>query len=375
MHIRTIWNDYFSGTPTFFQTKEYGTQLSLSATNVYVINCLFRSITSGSSGGALSCTSSVTYLLVESSSFLSCKTSGYSGGAIYFVNTGSGQCVLQGICGYDSCTTGSSDGVFSYIKVKNDASYKNYFNFSSISRCVNEYSNSWLMLRQEYGKIYCPSVNISMNKCSHRSAICCLPFVDSNSVTSYLSYSTFVDNIALEYACVTLWYSGSKHEIKSCNILRNTQGSGSEGTIYTNGKLIIKDSCILENTAANIFYQGSSSYTITISNCTVDSTSNNGYLTTQNTVTKSFILALNHMSTQNCHSEYDSAGTLTPIIQTPSSSKKQKIYFTCERLFDQYQLSDKFSLINILIFNFIYPYAYGEPLFVSFYVNQKISLK
>jgi hypothetical protein len=362
MHIRTAWNDYFTGTPTLFQTKEYGTQLSLSATNVYVLNCFFKSIMSESNGGALSCTSSVTCLLVESSSFLSCKASGSNGGAVYFYNTGSGQCVLQGVCGYDSCTTGSSDGVFSYVYVKNDASYKNYLNFSSISRCLNEDSSSWLMYRQNNGKICCQSVNISMNKCGYRSAICCLPFVDSNSVTSYLSYSTFVDNIALGYACVSLWRTDSKHEIKNCNILRNTQSSSSEGIITSVGNVMVKDCCILENTATYIFYT-SSSGTTTLSNCTVDKTTNTGSFIIQNTVTKSFILALNHISTRNCHSEYDSAGTLTPVIQTPSSSKKQRLYFTCERMLNQCQLSDKFSLTSILIFNFIYPYAYGEPLY------------
>jgi hypothetical protein len=95
----------------------------------------------------------------------------------------------------------------------------------------------------------------------------------------------------------------------------------------------IADSCILENKANNIFYQGDTSYRTTISNCTVGSTSNNGYLTIRNTVTKSFILGLNHMSTLNCHSEYDSSGTLNPIIQTPTSSKRQIHCCTCGRLF------------------------------------------
>jgi predicted nucleic acid binding AN1-type Zn finger protein len=101
---------------------------------------------------------------------------------------------------------------------------------------------------------------------------------------------------------------------KSCNILRNTQVSSSEGTIKSDGNLMIEDSCILGNTATNIFYAYSSYIiTLSLSNCTVDKTSNNGYLTTQNTVTKSFILGLNNMSTQNCHSEYDSAGDLTAV--------------------------------------------------------------
>jgi hypothetical protein len=88
---------------------------------------------------------------------------------------------------------------------------------------------------------------------------------------------------------------------------------------------MIENSCILENIAPYIFYQGLS-YGITISNCTLDKTIYNQNLVIQNTVTKSFILALNHMSTRNCNAKYDSAGILTPITLHSSSSNKQKVY-------------------------------------------------
>jgi hypothetical protein len=352
MHVRTAWDDYFTGSTTLIQSKEYGTTQSLSDTNVYVSNCLFKSIMSSSSGGALSCSSSVTCLLVESTSFFSCKTSSGSG-AIYFSNTGSGQCVLHEICVYDCCTTNTNSYQFAYIRVCNSISNKNYINYSSISRCVNE--NAWYTFRIRYGKICFPSVNLSMNKCYGR--FYCQPLSDSNSVTCSLSYSSITDNIATSYTCLFLYTGGAKYEIKSCNILRNTQGSlDTEGTISTWGNLMIEDSCILENRANNIFYQGST-YTITISNCTVDSTSNNGYLTIQKTVTKSFIHALNHMSTQSCSSEYDSAGYLTPNIQSPSSSIKPKICYTCKRFLLQLQLRDIISLVTVLILNFINPYV------------------
>jgi hypothetical protein len=153
--------------------------------------------------------------------------------------------------------------------------------------------------------------------------------------------------------------SGAKNEIKSCNIIRNTQVTlSSGGTIYSNGNLMIEDSCILKNQANYILY--ANSITITLSKCTVDSTSKYGSVVTQNTVTKSFILALNHMSTQNCHSEYDSDGILTPIIQTPSSSNKQKHCYTGERFFCQPQGSFV-SLSNLFIFTFIHPGTSSDP--------------
>jgi hypothetical protein len=363
MNTRTSWNDYFTGSPTSTLSKEYGERQTPSVINVYVLNSLFISITfTSGNGGALYCSNSVTYLLIESTSFFSCKASS-AGGAIYFSNTNSGQCVLNEVCGYDCCTTGSANCLFADIYVYNVASSKNYVNYSSFVRCISENSGPDYTLRLYYGKICFPSVNLSMNKCQYRSAFICCPYGDSNSFTFSMTYSSVTDHIAASYTCIQFWTSNAKYEIKSCNILRNTQGSlGSEGTFYTQGNVIIYDSCILENTANYIFCVNSG--TITLSNCTVDSTSNNGYLTTQNKVTKSFIHALNHMSTRNCHSEYDSAGTLTPIIQTPSSSNN-RIHYTCERLNYRYQQGNFVSLTSVLvlIFNFIYPYSSND----SFY--------
>jgi predicted outer membrane repeat protein len=364
MHIRTSWDDYFTGSPTKMQSNEYEIRQNPSNSSLHVSNCLFRSIKSTSKGGALSCTS-VTYLLVESSSFFSCNTSATDGGAIYFYN-GNGQCVLYGVCGYDCCSTytgSNSLGQFILASVSNGASSKNYVNYSSISRCVNGNTHSYQTLRLLCGKIYLPSVNLSMNKCYHRSGMYCSP--SSDSVTCSLTYSSLTDNHAIGYTCINFGSEQVTFEMKSCNILRNTQGDlNIWGTIYTHGYLTIENSCILENTATYIFYQTSSSRTITLSNSTVDSTSNNGYLTIQNTVTKSFILALNHMSTQNCHSGYDSAGTLTPIIQTPSSSlNKQKLYNTCQRLFYHPPQANFISLTSLFIYHFIHPYASVDSLY------------
>jgi hypothetical protein len=341
------WNEYFSGSPTTtLNSTEYNSQRSYSSGNIYVLNCLFNRFTSGSNGGALCCTS-VTYLLVESSSFFSCKTSSYYGGAIYFENTNNGQCVLYGVCGNDCCSTytGSSSphGQFVFTKVNDDASSKNYVNYSSITRCIAVNPHTYCTVYLCYGKIYCPSVNSSMNKCHYFSGIWYYSFSDSNSVICSYTYSTFADNNALTYICVSLRREGAKHEMKCCNILRNIQVSSSYGIIYGPGNWKIEDSCILENTATYIFYVISS--TLTLSNCTVDKTTNNGYLTIQNTVTKSFILGLNHMSTQNCNSEYDSAGTLTAA---PYVSHSTKILFCYTCKINKARISDLVSLIWLI---------------------------
>jgi hypothetical protein len=365
MHNRTGWNDYFTGTPTLMQQRVYESTQTLSGTNVHVLNCLFKSITSSNRGGAFYCTS-VSYLLVESSSFFSCKTTRDYGGAIFFEN-GNGQCVLHEICGFDCCSTntGSSSCCQNvYIYVNNAASSKNYINYSSIVRCVNVNLNSYYTMYLQYGKVCCPSVNISMNECQYYSGIYSNPLRDSNSFTGLFSYCSITDNIANGHTCIRSWWGNINIEFKSCNILRNTQGTlSSGGTIYTHDNINILDSCILENKATYIFNQAYSSNRVTVSNCTLDSTSKTGNVVIQSTATKSFIHALNHMSTLNCNSEYDSVGTLTAIIQSPSPSKKPIICFTYGKILCQPRVFDFVSFSIIFIFNFIHPSPSCDLLF------------
>jgi hypothetical protein len=323
VHNRAAWEDHFPGiSPTRnIKQKEFTIRPSITEANVFVSYCLFKNCSSTTDGGALSCTSAA-YLLIEYSAFISCRISSRYGAAIYFSNTNAGECVLYGVCGTDCCSTNTSYsyGQFAHINVNNDASSKNFLIYSSIVRCVSQSTCIYYTMRLQNGNIYCPSINSSLNHFYHHSGISCYPSSDSNSVTCSLLYSSIVDTIVTGCSCITITQSGAKHEIKCCNILRNKQGSPTcEGTIRVNGHLIIKDSCILENNATYIFYSYSSN-SITISNCTVDSTSNNGYLTIQSTATKSFIHTLHHMSTQNCHAEYNSHLT------------KRVVCYTCKKL-------------------------------------------
>jgi len=349
------WDDYFNGTSIqTLLSGEHKTRQTPPYSNVYVLNSLFNEFTSESDGGALYC-DSATSLLIEFSSFFSCKTSSSQGGAIYFINYNS-QCVLYGVCGYDCYSTYTSDPSyyqFAIIYVNENALSKNYINYSSISRCVNERTNSYHMLELGNGKICCPSFNMSLNKCQGYSTITCYPFADSNSFTCLCSYSTFVDNNAPREVCIYFGGPGSNHKMKYCNILRNTQGDTSNGLILAKANSVIEYSCILENAATYIFYVYSSSYSITLSSCTVDTTTNNQNLTIQNTVTKSFILGLNHLSTQNCNSEYDSIRTLISIPYFLSPTKKE-ICYTCKNDCRD-RISMSYSIIWLLMFTFIHP--------------------
>jgi hypothetical protein len=350
------WNDYFSGTSitTTLGPGLYTSRRTYSEGSIYVSNCLFNQFTSGSSGGALYFSSSVTNLLIESSSFFSCKTSSGGGGAIYFSNSG-GQCVLYGVCGNDCCTTSSSSFQFGYISVNNAISSKNYINYSSIVRCVNANSGSDT-LRILNGNILCLSINMSMNKCLLRPVFLCNPFTDTSSITCSISYSSFTDNNALDCLCLQFDRGGPKYEIKCCNILRNTQDTSSWGLIYAYGSLNIKDCCILENKATYIFYANNHPYIITLSNCTVDKTSSYGSFIIQNTITKSFIHGLHHISTQNCNAKYDLVGTLSAIPYVPSPTKKEFCYYyTCKMNHCQGKIGVFFSITWMLLVAFIHP--------------------
>jgi hypothetical protein len=344
------WNDYFTGTPaTTINSTESNSRQTPSVSSVYVLNCLFNKCTlTSDNGGALYCSTSVTYLFVESSSFFSCRTNSGQGGAIYFSNINNGQSVLYAVCSNDCYA--SSIGSFARIIISNAASNKNYANYTSAIRCgTSSYGET---LRLDSGNIYCTSVNISINKCSYYSGIICVPFVDSSSVTCSLLYSTFADNSASGHGCVWFGNGGAKYEIKCCNIFRNTQSSSSYGLVFARGNLMIKDSSILGNTATYIFYQESSSYTITLSNCTTDSTSKYGTVVTQNTITKSFIHGLHHISTENCNSEYDSAGTLTVIPYISHSTNNE--FCKTAKNHCQARISDSFPLNYLFIFTFIH---------------------
>jgi hypothetical protein len=206
MCIRTAWDDYFPGTTpskTLNQQK-YNKVQSVSDQRIHVSNCLFNNCISGSNGGALSCSNTVICLLVESSSFFTCKTSSSLGGAIYFNNANGGQCVLYELCCFDCFSTltgtGMSFGHFVYIAVGESTSNKNYVNYSSVSHCVNPVWNTRQTLSLQNGKICCPSINVSNNKIYRRTGINCYLLHDSLKRLS-IFYTTTCVGLRYGFLC------------------------------------------------------------------------------------------------------------------------------------------------------------------------------
>jgi hypothetical protein len=318
-----------SYTPTNYSGPEYTTTISLTTENVYVHDSVFRSCSSSANGGALSCSSSVIRLLVEHSSFISCKTSSGYGGGIYFKSTTTGQCVLNRICGYDciKSNTGNIRGIFAYIYMSKDLNYKNHVNDSSITQSINKNMDSIFPLALEYGNVLCPSDNFTNNFCNRYPSVGCYPTGGTTSVTFSLSYSSVVNNTAdgnYGWGCIHIIGSDSNpsYIIDTCNVINNKITTESYGIIQMNANSFIKNSCILGNAIGKrVFSIGSGK--LTLSNCTIDddiftSGRYTGSVTVDKTIKSTFINGLSHIVTQKCDSYFDSFGTLTvkPYVPT-----------------------------------------------------------
>jgi hypothetical protein len=246
-------------------------RISPTENNVCVHNSVFHDCVSSSNGGAIYCGSSVYKLLVEQSSFLSCQSSGTSGGGICFDSTTEGQCVLSKICGFKCVLTSSSssnilEGQLAYIKTKSDITYKSHVNDSTSTQSSKVSSKCYNAFCHYYGNILHPNVNISNNECYSNAAVY---FSPTSSSTCRISYSTVINNTANgSDGCISLSSSNIYYYIDSCNILNNTQTTNNNGIIHSTSNIHIKDSCILGNNKGNRVF--STSYTMTISNCTID---------------------------------------------------------------------------------------------------------
>jgi hypothetical protein len=193
------WKDYFTGSPaTTLNSGQYTSNQTLSVSSVYVLSCLFNKCTIASgNGGALYCTS-VTYFLVEFSSFFSCKTNSGEGGGIYFRNSNIGQSILYAVCVNDCCST--SIGLFARMYINNVESNWNYANYTSIARCVDDASKAYEALCLEFGRVYCSSGNISLNKCVQQFIVplskiqtmsllhCCTPHLQTITLLSTIAF-------------------------------------------------------------------------------------------------------------------------------------------------------------------------------------------
>jgi hypothetical protein len=288
--------------PSTYNTKFSESKRNLGRGNIFVSSCQFIECKSDSNGGGIyvSATND-TKMLVEKSTFDNCQTTASgSGGAIHFGF--SGNCVLSEVCGYE-CRA-SSNNQFDYIQCTESVSYKNYVNDSTIFHSVNE--NSGSAVTHYHGIVLFKGVNCSFNRCKQNAA-CVSGNTASTTkyrVTCTLSFCSFTNNNATQGKIIYLYINTGNKEIKSCNIVDNSQEDlATKGIIHIGGPCEIKDSCITGNIAKYTFYEGVSSSTITVSNCTLDAdveSKKNYRVTIKNKATSSFIIPLVHLKTDKC---------------------------------------------------------------------------
>ena len=283
-----------------------------SKNDVWVSNSLFHDCTSTKNGGAISCSTSIQRIFIEETTFTTCKTTNSYGGGIYFSNTGYGQCAIFRTCSFNCSLTSSniSFGQYAYIYTKNDATYKNEVNETTITGSKKkENTKPYRALSLDYSNIICSSVNITNNECYIFAALSCTPSKNASFCTCCIMYTSIVNNSANGgFGCIVLALTGTRQSIITSNIINNKQDDKtSNAIISTYANLSIKESCIIGNEGDKVFYEQSRSSQITITNCTLDSYIINqvrydGALTIVSSKEYSFINAFSHIVTEKCES-------------------------------------------------------------------------
>ena len=295
LHLINAWLDFYSNPASpasIFQKEKYeNITKAVSSGSQYVYSCYFVDCSAKRGGGILA--TSETNILIEETTFSSCKATSGDGGGIFFEITGN--CVLCRVCSF-ACTA-PSNGAFCYVKLPVDLSYNNSMKDSSIlySNCPSAYRTIWL----SYGKIFVSSINSSNNIGYQYVGI----FVTSISSCDFsdclISFSCFSNNKATHSVYVV--YDGSgKGEMRSCNVMNNIQGQKSAyGAIYANSPLNVYDSYVIINDGDQSFH--GFKCTINLYRTIFDKTNNN-YVFVKEKAT-SFINDLVIFKTGECDAE------------------------------------------------------------------------
>ena len=305
------YGDIFQQTEQLYYVGNDIVHRYFTSGNVYVKNSLFESLKASTNGGGICC-ENVPNFLAEDTQFVTCTTT-QSGGAIHFSYS---NIVLHRVCGFDCRTLESGtnkDGPFANTYVTRDAKSKNFIIESQISHCTNpKYGYTVSM---HYGNVSFQYANESRNSCK----TCSVFRLESDNSYCVSSYNSFCNNQATNLCFNPC--GNQRLELLKCNFISNS----AQNQLFYNQvpRLVIKDSCLLDNKCpSDYFYHvGSSQYEII--NCTLDckgKMSGNYFITGSMYASSSFIVALNLLNTGNCYGTYDVINSLTPIIPTPNKT-------------------------------------------------------
>jgi hypothetical protein len=309
--LKRAFSDVYGSdyTPTIYGGIEYTEKLRPSTSDVYVHCCDFLYCVSNLSGGAFYCRDVIKRLLIEQSSFVSCK-SGNNGGGIYFYNPWGSESVLSNICVFNCTSTYNSGLIIAGQSVYIDSDrIRNHVNDSSVAHSLKESEYAGRILNLEDGSILCFSVNLTNNEVYICSALFCNP---SSSYEFNMLYGLIANNTAnLGYTCIWFGISGTFYFMDACNILNNDQTSYNYAAIRSVRDSFIKDSCIIgNNKGKKVFYTDYETTTLTLFNCTIDddivsNTRYSGSGTINITIEGTFGNELPHIETLSCDSYID----------------------------------------------------------------------
>ena len=162
-------------------------QIHQNFESVYITDSSFISLTSSTIGGSILISTIYSYVLIETTQFISCIANSmdsiaFSGGGIYFKSI-EGSITLNKVCGYQCYGYSHGQLLYHYTKTTN----KNQLFYLSINKCAPNYSNSrfssfWL----NNGIQKISNINSSFNEAYHHSS---LSIRDQNSFD--LKFSNF----------------------------------------------------------------------------------------------------------------------------------------------------------------------------------------
>lgn len=248
-------------------------------------------------------------MLIGSSVFHSCFSSGHGGG-IYF-NCAAGSSVLYNVCGYNcySTLTSVSDGQLA--RMSTGTTSKNFLHYVSVRSCpLSEGSNRYnpVSILQGYQQVN--NNNFTKNKCVRISSF---QSVSSNTFNSV--YCTIVGNSVTDGQILNC-HSGVSRVLQYSNFINNTSPNAGVIFIWESAALTIEFSVFSGNSNI-LFYVGSGSLTVRHSFIKHTSTLKSGSLVTSNITALTSTYLIHHYATNMCETPYYPTSTYVKTAGKP----------------------------------------------------------
>jgi len=266
-------------------------------TNFYISNCIYKSLTSSTDGGAISLTLSECRMLIEGSFFDTIIAP--KAGAITFTCTGTGGSVLDKVCSHKVVVSSGQYYQFGYFSVSSSQKINRAF-YLSITQSRISSATLYESVRFNQGNQVCDYMNSSYNHLSYGSGA-----VFNYPVNSSSSYCTFSNNQDNGYRCIYFYQGSGTCYMQYSNVVSNNQGSATLSNVFRNYQVTSYVShCVLYQNIAKCMFDIESGK-MYVSNCYSD---NYLYYANQpiflNKFGPSNTFIINHLNSYLCYAPY-----------------------------------------------------------------------